>query len=74
MLVGPFLDHYISASWVWDFQFTTINLLLTAVSCIMAVLVNLSQFMCLGRFSAVSYQVNHLNMHLVKRFAAEQML
>lgn len=27
------------------------------VSCTLAVLVNVSQFMCLGRFSAVSFQV-----------------
>ena len=27
------------------------------VSCLLAVLVNISQFMCLGRFSAVSFQV-----------------
>lgn len=30
------------------------------LSCALAVLVNVSQFMCLGRFSAVSFQVRAL--------------
>ncbi|KAL3132232.1 hypothetical protein ABBQ32_008821 [Trebouxia sp. C0010 RCD-2024] len=56
-VIGPFLDRYISSSWVFDFIFGAPALVLLLVSCGMAVIVNISQFVCLGRFSAVSFQV-----------------
>lgn len=57
-VIGPFLDRYISSSWVFDFIFGAPALVLLLVSCGMAVIVNISQFVCLGRFSAVSFQVS----------------
>lgn len=57
LLAGPFLDRFISGRWVMSFQFGVPVLMVLAVSCGCAVFVNLSQFMCLGRFSAVSFQV-----------------
>ena len=57
LLAGPFLDRYISASWVFNYDWNVPALTFLGLSCACAVGVNVSQFMCLGRFSAVSYQV-----------------
>lgn len=57
MLLGPFLDRYVSAAWVFNYDWNVPALSCLALSCACAVGVNISQFMCLGRFSAVSYQV-----------------
>ena len=56
LLVGPFLDRYMSDAWVshWEYHTTAVAVLM--LSCICAVGVNISQFACLGRFSAVSFQ------------------
>lgn len=56
MLIGPFLDRYVAQEWVFRYNWSTAALVCLAVSCSLAVGVNLSQFACLGRFSAVSYQ------------------
>lgn len=56
-LTGPFVDKLVSGSWVFDYAMTNGALICLAGSCLLAVLVNISQFMCLGRFSAVSFQV-----------------
>ena len=55
--MGPFLDRYITGDWVHAFAWSRASALLAAASCVAAVGVNVSQFACLGRFSAVSYQV-----------------
>ena len=57
LLIGPFLDRYVSSSWVFDFSYSFNAVVFLVLSCSMAVFVNISQFMCLGRFSAVSFQV-----------------
>jgi len=57
LLLGPFLDRYISHNWVFNYDWNVPALTFLALSCACAVGVNVSQFMCLGRFSAVSYQV-----------------
>ena len=44
-------------AWVLDYDWRTAAAVAFGASCALAVLVNLSQFMCLGRFTAVSYQV-----------------
>ena len=59
LLLGPFLDRYISHNWVFNYDWNVPALTFLALSCACAVGVNVSQFMCLGRFSAVSYQVWH---------------
>lgn len=43
-----------------DYTWSTAAAVALATSCALAVLVNLSQFACLGRFTAVSYQVRCL--------------
>ena len=58
LLLGPFLDRYISHGWVFNYDWNVPALTFLTLSCACAVGVNVSQFMCLGRFSAVSYQVS----------------
>ncbi|KAK9814055.1 hypothetical protein WJX73_010879 [Symbiochloris irregularis] len=57
LAVGPFLDRHVSGSWVSDYSWTPPAATVLFLSCACAILVNLSQFACLGRFSAVSFQV-----------------
>jgi len=56
--VGPFIDKLVSRTWILDYNITAQGAQCLALSCAVAVLVNISQFMCLGRFSAISFQVN----------------
>lgn len=66
MLIGPFLDRALMNEWVYEYQFTAMSLMFFVTSCSFSVLVNYSQFLCLGRFSAVTYQVMaHLKTVLV---------
>ena len=55
--VGPFIDRLITRSWIMTYNATPSSMQCLLLSCAIAVLVNISQFMCLGRFSAVSFQV-----------------
>jgi len=58
LLAGPFIDKLVSKAWVLDYNFTVPGAQCLAMSCGVAILVNISQFMCLGRFSAISFQVS----------------
>lgn len=57
LAVGPWLDFAISGKWVLAFPYVYSVNIIIAATCLLAVGVNLSQFMCLGRFTAVAYQV-----------------
>lgn len=57
LFVGPFIDKLVTDDWVFQYHFSTAGAFFLLASCLLAVLVNISQFMCLGRFSAVSFQV-----------------
>lgn len=57
LVVGPFVDKAVSGSWVGQYTITTPGLSILLLSCAISVAVNISQFMCLGRFSAVTFQV-----------------
>ena len=57
LLIGPFLDQAITGSFVTDYYWTQESLLFLAVSCLLAIWVNISQYMCIGTFSALSFQV-----------------
>ncbi|WIA29992.1 hypothetical protein OEZ86_000090 [Tetradesmus obliquus] len=57
LLLGPFIDKLVSGSWVGRYTLTTPGLACLMASCAISVAVNISQFMCLGRFSAVTFQV-----------------
>ena len=57
LLLGPFLDKLITGAFVSTYEWNLPSLVCLAFSCTFAVLVNISQFLCIGRFSAVSFQV-----------------
>ena len=60
LLAGPYLDSLITQQWISTYLQTSAtyhSLLLVLLSCIIASATNLSQFMCLGRFSTVTFQV-----------------
>ena len=57
LLMGPLLDRYVSSSWVFEYEWVSTAMFVLLASCSFAVLVNVTQFACLGRFSAVSFQV-----------------
>lgn len=57
LAIGPLIDQSITQQWVLHYGWTRPAVQQLVLSCGLAVLVNISQFMCLGRFSAVSFQV-----------------
>eukprot|EP00892_Ulva_mutabilis_P011108 jgi/Ulvmu1/836/UM010_0210.1 len=58
LLIGPGLDWTINGGmWVFNYTYSTSVYVIIASTCALAVGVNLSQFACLGRFTAVAYQV-----------------
>ena len=59
-MMGPLLDRYVSDTWVFAYEWSVPAATILAASCCAAIFVNLSQFACLGRFSAVSFQVCQL--------------
>lgn len=65
LAIGPLIDQSITQQWVLDYVWTRPAVQQLVLSCGLAVLVNISQFMCLGRFSAVSFQVRVLQLLVV---------
>ncbi|PWZ31236.1 UDP-rhamnose/UDP-galactose transporter 5 [Zea mays] len=66
LLAGPFVDYLLTGQRVDHFSFSSLALFFLALSCFIAIGVNLSQFICIGRFSAVSFQVlGHMKTVLV---------
>ena len=57
IIVGPFLDKAAFGKWIVDYAWTQVAIFLVAWTCVLAVLMNLSQAACLGKFSALSFQV-----------------
>ncbi|CAJ1976900.1 unnamed protein product [Sphenostylis stenocarpa] len=66
LLLGPFLDYWFTNNRVDRFAFNSGSLIFIFMSCTIAVGTNLSQFICIGRFTAVSFQVlGHMKTILV---------
>ncbi|KAL7245845.1 hypothetical protein ACSBR2_001053 [Camellia fascicularis] len=66
LLVGPFLDYWLTNKTVDAFDYNIASLVFIILSCTIAVGTNLSQFICIGRFTAVSFQVlGHMKTILV---------
>jgi solute carrier family 35 protein E3 len=57
LLLGPWVDAAVSGNWIGSYTMTSGAMGVLLLSCAISVAVNLSQFMCLGRFSAVTFQV-----------------
>ncbi|XP_073022658.1 UDP-rhamnose/UDP-galactose transporter 6-like [Primulina eburnea] len=66
LLFGPFLDYWLTNKRIDAFNFTLPSSAFLIASCTIAVGTNLSQFICIGRFTAVSFQVlGHMKTILV---------
>ncbi|KAG8493779.1 hypothetical protein CXB51_011218 [Gossypium anomalum] len=75
LLLGPFLDYWLTNKRVDAYNFNLVSLqpahvtfrkMFIILSCTIAVGTNLSQFICIGRFTAVSFQVlGHMKTILV---------
>ncbi|MBA0589330.1 hypothetical protein Gorai_018084, partial [Gossypium raimondii] len=66
LLAGPFVDYWLTEKKVYAYNYTTISMFFIILSCTIAVGTNLSQFICIGRFTAVSFQVlGHMKTILV---------
>eukprot|EP01023_Acetabularia_acetabulum_P047283 TRINITY_DN4976_c0_g3_i2.p1 TRINITY_DN4976_c0_g3~~TRINITY_DN4976_c0_g3_i2.p1 ORF type:complete len:347 (-),score=38.71 TRINITY_DN4976_c0_g3_i2:113-1153(-) len=57
LIVGPFIDKLVTTKWIVSYDYSVPAVLCLLVTCAIAVAVNISQFMCLGRFSASTFQV-----------------
>ncbi|EFJ48350.1 hypothetical protein VOLCADRAFT_90933 [Volvox carteri f. nagariensis] len=57
MIVGPFVDKLACSKWILEWEASVPGLEMLALSCLLAVAVNGSQFLVLGRFTATSFQV-----------------
>lgn len=51
------MDKLVTRKWILDWEVNVPGLEMLLLSCAVAVIVNLSQFLCLGRFTATSFQV-----------------
>nr|KJB18357.1 hypothetical protein B456_003G048300 [Gossypium raimondii] len=66
LLVGPFVDYWLTEKKVYAYDYSVISMFFLIMSCTIAVGTNLSQFICIGRFTAVSFQVlGHMKTILV---------
>ncbi|KAK8702897.1 hypothetical protein V6N13_021231 [Hibiscus sabdariffa] len=66
LLAGPFVDYWLTEKKVYAYNYTMISMFFIILSCTIAVGTNLSQFICIGRFTAVSFQVlGHMKTILV---------
>ncbi|KAK1259169.1 UDP-galactose transporter 2 [Acorus gramineus] len=57
LLLGPFVDYCLNGHSVFKYKFSSGAILFILLSCTLAVFCNVSQYLCIGRFSAVSFQV-----------------
>ncbi|KAL3621576.1 UDP-rhamnose/UDP-galactose transporter 3 [Castilleja foliolosa] len=57
LLLGPIIDYYLSSKLIFYYNFGAGVTLFILLSCSLAVFCNVSQYLCIGRFSAVSFQV-----------------
>lgn len=66
LLLGPLVDYWLTNKRIDHFDFTFSSSAFIILSCTIAIGTNLSQFICIGRFTAVSFQViGHMKTILV---------
>ncbi|KAK8964282.1 UDP-galactose transporter 2 [Platanthera guangdongensis] len=66
LLLGPFVDYWLTKKRVDAFNYNVVAVFFVVLSCTIAIGTNLSQFICIGRFTAVSFQVlGHMKTILV---------
>ncbi|KAK6939157.1 Sugar phosphate transporter domain, partial [Dillenia turbinata] len=57
LFLGPFIDYFLSGKFVSNYKVSSGAIFFILLSCSLAVFCNVSQYLCIGRFSAVSFQV-----------------
>ncbi|GMH05207.1 hypothetical protein Nepgr_007047 [Nepenthes gracilis] len=57
IILGPFVDYYLNGKVILNYKMSPGASLFIFLSCLLAVFCNVSQYLCIGRFSAVSFQV-----------------
>ncbi|KAF5455536.1 hypothetical protein F2P56_025100 [Juglans regia] len=57
LILGPFADYYLTGRFITNYQMSSGAIFFILLSCSLAVFCNVSQYLCIGRFSAVSFQV-----------------
>lgn len=57
LTVGPFIDYCLTSRSLLKYNYTFGAFCFILLSCSLAVFCNISQYLCIGRFSAVSFQV-----------------
>ncbi|XP_019413794.1 PREDICTED: UDP-galactose transporter 2-like isoform X1 [Lupinus angustifolius] len=57
LVFGPFVDYYLSGKLITNYKVSSGVIFFILLSCSLAVFCNVSQYLCIGRFSAVSFQV-----------------
>ncbi|GJP34561.1 hypothetical protein CLOM_g18994 [Closterium sp. NIES-68] len=66
LLVGPSLDLWLTSRSLLDYHYEPYAIVFIALSCCLAVVCNLSAYLCIGTFSASTYQVlGHMKTVLV---------
>lgn len=66
LVIGPFLDNWLTDKRIYAYDYNIASVIFLILSCTIAVGTNLSQFICIGRFTAVSFQVlGHMKTILV---------
>ncbi|KAK4430642.1 UDP-rhamnose/UDP-galactose transporter 6 [Sesamum alatum] len=66
LILGPFMDYWLTDKRVDSYVYTFTSSMFIILSCAIAVGTNLSQFICIGRFTAVSFLVlGHMKTILV---------
>ncbi|KAL5562274.1 hypothetical protein UlMin_032021 [Ulmus minor] len=57
LVLGPFIDYYLTGKFITSYKLSSGACFFVVLSCCLAVFCNISQYLCIGRFSAVSFQV-----------------
>ncbi|KAL6178853.1 hypothetical protein ACLB2K_050370 [Fragaria x ananassa] len=57
LIFGPFIDYCLSGIFITNYKLSSGVIAFILLSCSLAVFCNISQYLCIGRFSAVSFQV-----------------
>ncbi|KAK8636640.1 hypothetical protein V6N13_124382 [Hibiscus sabdariffa] len=57
LLLGPLVDYFLCGKLLADYKISPAAFFFILLSCSLAVFCNISQYLCIGRFSAVSFQV-----------------
>ncbi|XP_024367856.1 UDP-rhamnose/UDP-galactose transporter 3 [Physcomitrium patens] len=57
IVIGPFVDYILIGEVLLNYTYTAGAIFFILLSCTLAVFCNISQYLCIGRFSAVTFQV-----------------